>query len=232
MSLTLRRPRECRSTRSFRSNEWLAAFAACALLAGCGSPQPEGQAAPSPNQPVAVHVELPTGSQVSRLALIHEHQLVGIGAKLDDAMNVYPKPQRAFYFTDLPSQLGAQFTAKGWETASEAFGVILQGDRVALAMETHENADQARLEGILQTYQANFGPESRRIAGAKVSYWFWQSGRERLMLVSCQDRKGLMAVSVVVGDDALMDALRMDCPSAQADVAKADELLTPKGTEG
>ncbi len=206
-------------------------------LVGCGGPPPvangpkEATAAGSDRLLTADQIESPLAGAESELGLINESQILHIGDSAESVFSQdFPRPERAANVTQMPPGLDTSFRARGWESANQAFGVVLKGGRVALALLTTENEDEEGLGDIVTQYESRFGtPE--RVGSAGVRYWFWQDRDVRLMVCCAYDEDGKMAVTSAIGLKTLMSFLRMDVQDARGDREEAERLRRAKEAE-
>ncbi len=207
------------------------------VLGGCSTQEITPIAPPARLSATLDPSDLPDLETRSDLELFSSNResasVVRIGTDLDRALAAFPRPGGAHDFSDLPSTLPTEFSARGWETANEGFGVILYNARVASAVHELRRTDRAMLDELVERYNKAI-PEKYQItplAGARIRYWFWEDGRRRLMICGVDTPKDGYSVTVALGDRVVLDALRMSPATATADLAAAEQTYV-EGTIG
>lgn len=158
--------------------------------------------------------------------MINGDQRLRIHDTEEAAMRVFPRPRGAFDFFEEPPVEGDDFVAKGWQSNAEAFGMLLLRNRIVLALYTLENVDTELLASKLTKYEEGLIPLTpSAVPGDVGSYWFWESGRTRLMMVHSRDAQGRGQLVVALGDTEIMDALRMAPGAARQDLTEARTRL-------
>jgi len=172
----------------------------------------------------------------SRLRVLNLSNKLYLGDDVDRALEVFGPPPRAYDVTDLPPGWKEQgYQAAGWETgvrpkgeaAVEGFGLVLQKDRVALALFTVEHADGQLFSRITSDYQDELKSKPTAVANKRSQYRFWTIGDQVLMVSTTSARSG-EAVTVAIGAKALMDGLRMNPDRAKEDIQEAERLLATR----
>ncbi len=160
------------------------------------------------------------------LALIGEAAHVRVGEQPEDGWQAFPAPNEAEEFKDLPPGFNGDYRARGWDTPHESFGMILYGERIALAMHQLERVDEERLQEQLAIYRNRYSDiKVNTVEGARVRYWFWEVRRQRLMICAVQTLHDGLNLTFTLGDTAVMDPLRMDFESAQNDRRSAETIF-------
>lgn len=192
---------------------------------GCTNPQ-----APGPSdvvvKPVDVQVTLPDPENESALALFNDDRALRIGDSEKRAYDVFPRPSKAYDDDELPQQVGGRYRAHTWNAATQSFGVITLDNRVVLAMLTSKNVSTEQFNTTIQRYTDALNMvEPKLVPGEAAAYWFWELGTQRLMICRAADYKGRITMTVALGDEKMMDLLRMNPVFAAKDQAQAAQIL-------
>ncbi len=205
---------------------------------GCGEQQPANPGASAAGSPVSVPVSkqplLPDFDQTSKLALVKHAGPSGsvtVGMNLEDALAVYAEPKDSSEKWDLPEGIAAPFTARGWQTRDEGFGMILYKGQVAAAVYQVEGTSQDRLNEIFQLQKDAYG-EGTFMPGGYAKYWFWQSPQasadQVLMVCAVETQPGKYNVTAAIGTASVMHAIHMSPAAASNDLQKADKIVAAK----
>jgi len=176
---------------------------------------------------------LPPGKDTNKLR---------VGDSPEDVARSFPTPPSAFTFRELPAEFASadaskrRYSAFGYGSEGTSFGVIYffsapaRADEVAETMTIEDGLPDEEVQATVAEYEHAFDrPADERIPSEmlsppdKVRYWFWEDGdsKQRFMLcaVISKDKKksGLYQLTAAVGDDIVMDALRMDVKDALQD---------------
>ena len=186
------------------------------VLAGCasstakvGAPANVPSAATPSTGRETLAIE-PSFDQPTPLRLERLGRKLEIGADESALREVFPKPEGAYEFNDLPSVLRGSFESTGWEGRNEGFGAILYGGKVALAMRQFYEIDGARFDELFRTLQnANRGVTRTNAEGRNAEFWFWESGSQILMALRRGVKGNRYDLTIALGDKAVMDALEM-----------------------
>jgi hypothetical protein len=163
----------------------------------------------------------------SGLGLINGRRLLQVGDPARGSEGFFEAPERSRELRDVPPGFEAKYRSRGWETASEGFGVLIYGDSIALAMRYYEHVQDEFFDELLDRYMRWFPKLAPVSSAARVArYWFVQSGNDRLMICAARTPAGELTATIVVGHVAVMDALRMSPQSAGVDTLRAEKLLT------
>ncbi len=221
-------------TKSWRLSSLVALIALCY---GCGNkeaPKPDNTPAPLPiNNPYG-DGEIPKKTPFigelypdSRLGLISGPELLRVGDSERRALDLFPKPaKQSFDRSELPPMLDKPFRARGWESKMESFGLILLNGQVIVAVIETEAIEREFATEKVELYRKTFNEiEPQIIVNQSVSYWFWNLGRRRLMICLASNRDKTLGLTIALGDESMMDALRMDAVSAAKDARQAATLL-------
>jgi len=194
-------------------------------MVGCAAPEAPGVGNAAPKA-IDVQATLPEEGVSSTLALWEEGKAVHVGDSEQHAFEVFPKPSKAVESSDLPSQIVGKYKARSWSGGSRGFGVITLEGRVVLALATYDNTTLEQVQRLVQEYTGAIPEVAPRTVGVEGSeYWFWELGTQRLMICESSDYKNRIGVALAVGDEKLMDALRMNPLFAAKDLSRANELL-------
>ncbi len=211
---------------------WVVAIAVLTgALAGCsGGAQPIAQQPPAtPPTDLPANLDL---TYVSRLSLVRPAGRLRVGETKEAALFLYPPPEKAEMFGNLPFNLGDDYTASGWEKEDEGFGVILLKNRVVLAQRSLIGIDEERLKEVLATYEQDAGRKAdRQVQLDAVRYWFWTDGVHRLMICAVKPKTDRMTVAVSLGHVLAMDRFGMNPAKAQEDAEAALKILENAGTK-
>ena len=197
------------------------------LLAGCGPSRvgPANPAATNGARAVAPNLEASSALSLERLG-----RTLRVGDDERAFAEFNPRPPGAFAFSDLPTQLEGTYEARGWETSREAFGVLLYGGRVALAMRGFYGVDAPRFDDLLLNLRRASGRVApTTLTGPNVDFWFWEDGERMLMLLRRRVRSGRYEVTEALGERNLMLALDMAPGKAKGIVERleSEETATP-----
>jgi hypothetical protein len=196
------------------------------LLVGCADEGPKSSVRKSAflsTEPVPAPGVLEPGE----LALLAPNGQIKVGMSLDEAEKIVPAPPNSFALKELPANFAEPYRARGFETYREGFGLILFGEKVAMAMRREEdlNAEQIRL--VKSRYIETFGTPTADMSDKEIGYLFWWKGGHRLMIAISPDvaLKDRFDVTQAMGDATVMDALRMNSLAATEDQRVGMELL-------
>lgn len=156
---------------------------------------------------------------------MHHGQTLLVGDAIDKAFEVFPAPPKSYDFYELPKGLGKGYRARGWDAGGESFGVIAFGGRVALAMRTVDNCPPERRDEILRDAENQVVAQGRFLGGKYANYWFWERERQRMMICTVRNARGVSSLVWAIGDTELMSALRMDSTAAGIDLNKAERMF-------
>ncbi len=207
---------------SFRKALFLSGVAA--MLLGCGPserPAQEAAARPPDTPKLVVAADL---LKQTELALLNEGRRVAVGDEFREALEVFRPGRRvkAFELRDLPASLGPEFAPRGWETDSEGFGLVVYGERVAAAVRTVSGRSESEMMDAAEAYGRLYRRlQPVEVAGQTSRYWFFESGNQRLMVCGARTHKGNWTVTLAVGLNPVMDALRMSPARAKEDALRA-----------
>ena len=212
-----------------KSSAWSSALLlALTVAGGCGTVQPMG-AGKTPVMTVAA----PNFSVPSDLALLRENGRVSVGESYDKALEVFPKPPKAFDITDGPPGLPADYQADGWQNSTEGFGVLETQGLIALAIYERMSTTQDTADAVVARHEQALGQTSEsRLDYKDVRFWFWDDGKRRVMICTVSAGQGKVALTVAVGDDGLMNALGMSPTSAERNGQAAQSLFDAHRSQG
>ena len=144
----------------------------------------------------------------SKLKLVNYRRELHLGEPVADAMAAFPKPPKAYPFSDLPPGLDSPFEAKGWELAKDGFGIIGYEGLTALAVRQWEQLDTRLVDDLVQQVKdANKEFEPQMIQTEKATYWMWLDGDYRLLVSISAISKSTSHLVISLGDQSLMDFL-------------------------
>lgn len=205
---------------------WISLGIVLVALGGCSADGDRPVTTKAKPAPVKIDIELPSPGE-SDLFLLREDDKLKVGDTEKRAFALYPRPQGAFEFHELPAVLTEPFSAKGWEAAQEGFGVVLQEGIVALAMRRLDRVSKDTIASTATEYTVAFGrsPDST-IESGYTTYKFWEKDEIRFMLCATQNAEGKLVLTVAVGNKKIMDALRMNKTLATKDETAARQQLS------
>lgn len=217
---------------------------AAAGVTGCGGPAKGASAGPAdPATSAAGTTEIdptslatfapqnpPDFSRRSRLALMGPGRRLRVGDPATQALEFFDRPARTFVLRDRPPAFPEEYRSKGWESEKESFAIVSYDNRVVLALYTLQGADEQTLrEEFLDVYLGEFSFIEPTIVppGPSARYWFWEDNGHRLMICAAKGKSGL-TISLAIGDESAMDALRMSPSWALSDRRRADEIWSER----
>ncbi len=177
-----------------------------AMLGGCSGGDNTTPDAMSVNKGLSTSV--PEYNDLSALKLPNGRRFVSLGDTDDKALSIFPKPSRAFPLEDGIPGFPSDFHARGWESSTEGFGVILHDDKVVLAMHQWESVEPDEFAGILANVQDvnNLG-RFQAITKNNADYWYVTSGRDELVVSRIPGAKKRYQVTITVGNQKVVEAL-------------------------
>ena len=182
----------------------LAGFAL--IIAGCNGIDTPSTETPSVNKSLSVLV--PEYSDPGKLRLPYNHRYVTLGETEEHAMSVFPKASRSFPLEDSVPGFPSDFHARGWESNSEGFGVILHDDKVVLAMHQYEAVEADDFAAILDNVKTINNLDRFQAATiGNVDYWYVVLGTDELVVSRLPGAKKRYQATITVGNQRLVDAL-------------------------
>lgn len=167
-------------------------------------------------------------------------QKLTVGDTPERAALLFPKTTDSYSFRQLPPGFEQPYGADGHDNGALGFGAIYytganQSPAIAMAMVQERDLTNDQINGTESFYEQQLGRTSAQIAGSVSRYWFWDDAthNQRLMLCAVVDKNDRTKydLSSAVGDDVVMNALRMDEASAEQDkngaAASAGSQKTP-----
>jgi hypothetical protein len=204
---------------------WTAVAGIAMLIGGCAMPK---AGAPAEAVRPPPRLDLPGPPQIAEdgLAMLIDGAEVRVGQTDRTALQNVGRPRGAFDTLDPSPLQGDDWRVRGWSSQEVAFGLLTLDNSVALAVYTREDAPPDWFADLLSAHERAYADTSPSVvAGAASSYWFWNRGEERLMIVRVRGVDGKTSASVAVGLASVMDLLRMNEADAQSDVEQAHRLL-------
>lgn len=166
----------------------------------------------------------------SRLKLVNYRRQLSIGEPLADSLLVYPKPPKAYPFTDLPPGLDSPFESKGWEMTHDGFGVIGFEGQTALAVRQWDQLESSSVDDIVQQVRdANKDFEPQVTRTDKATYWMYLEGDYRLLVSVAPVSKTASHLVIALGEVTLMDYLGLK-PSGS--ISTGNVLPSTRGESG
>ena len=171
---------------------------------------------------------VPANLEQGRLKLLHQGHALYVGDDQSRLFEVFGPPAGASDVSDLPDGWDKDhYRVKGWEKGKDAFGAILVKDDVALAMFTTEGKSALELESILNDYEDEFGKPGTVLDHGDISYRFWSTRSQRLMVAAIRVAGEGYRITQALGTMEIMDPLHMSENAAKSDVLKAENLAKP-----
>ena len=149
-------------------------------------------------------------------------------------------PGSATVNRDLPKGLDNNYSGESFDENGSGFGVIYyrgsvsgsdtQGGTpaVVMAMRYEAGLNRADVDSTVLAYETTLGKPTSTILGPITSYKFWEDRdrSQRLMICYVRPRQDStkLNLTVAVGDDTVMDKLRMDLTEATKDSASVQPL--------
>lgn len=179
---------------------------ACALLlSGCSQLEPSTD---SPNVNKNLSVLVPEYVELSKARLPNGRRFLSLGDSEEKALSIFSRPSRGFPIEDSIPGLPADFKAKGWDSGTEGFGVIIHDDKIVLAMHQYEAIEADEFASILVNVQETNGlGRFQKAMQDKAEYWFVKVGKDIIAISRVAGTKKRYQVTVTVGNEHLMNAL-------------------------
>jgi hypothetical protein len=177
-----------------------------------------------PNAPVAA----PTLAKSTKLGLKVNpadaaSAQVAIGDTEDQVTRVFYPPKDAYDFRDLPPGFQQPYRASGFQNKTSGFGAIYYDSHLAEAT-LHEDLltlEQVNASEAAYEKDPNFGTPFDTERGLGVFYWFWDDAdhQQTMMMCAVQDKTDpkKFDLTTAIGDNVVMEALRMNPASAKED---------------
>ncbi len=197
------------------------------ILSGCGSAS--NKAVPEPEEPAFKIVynspaREPDLETKSDLEMVVGDKSVKVGAASETLREIFPKPEKAVEMRQSAPNFPDDYISRGWEADEESVGWLSYSGQTVLVLHNIRHVDESEIQpDFVDKYTKLFrGIEPTIVVGRTAKFWFWQDGSHRFMLTAGKSRKGGMDVTEVIGDVAVMDALRMAPSKAELDKDRAD----------
>lgn len=150
----------------------------------------------------------------------------------DQIFERVPRPRIGNDFFEDPPITGEDYTCRGWESGAESFAGIFLHDRLVLGLYSLENVGREVIDSKVDEYTRLYEPMQPTLVPAESgSYWFWERGNSRIMIVNTLDSKGQHHLTIALGAIKMMDALRMNVKCARQDLFDAHTILTESGSK-
>lgn len=159
-----------------------------------------------------------------------ESPVLRVGDSPEDVEKVFTAPTGAYTFKDLPPGFESGYSCKGYEASRESFGAIYFENQLAVAMMRREAVDPELVTYVVDHYDKANPPkrtidrqepptEFSSVVGESIQYWFWEKDGQRIMICSAPNRRSdkTRDLTIALGDQIPMDALRMGLKQAQND---------------
>lgn len=205
---------------------WVALLAVVAV--GCGG---EKSAAPSsPTKPVASASQAPSDGARSKsgLYLSNDQARFSVNDSVEEALRLYERPTKAYDIRELPEPLANEkgLRAAGWAKGGDGYGLIVSNDKVIAAVATRAGRNRTDVDAAVSAYEELFSSVgSAPLEGNTAKYWFFEDGSHRLMICGAKTRKGDWTFTLALGEQWVMDRLRMDKTSALEDLKEAERRM-------
>lgn len=172
------------------------------VLCGCTSVN-TNDGSPTVNK--ALSVQVPEYNDLSLVKLPNGRRYICLGDSEDKAMSLFARPSRGFPLEDTIPGFPNDFTAKGWESNQEGFGIVLHDDKIVLAMHQYEAVDADEFASILKNVQDINGIDHfQAITVNKADYWYLFIGRDDLIISRIPSAKKHYQVTVTIGNDQVI----------------------------
>lgn len=199
---------------------------AAMLVAGCGSASKEITPTEEPSYKIVYDgpTRIPQLDGKSMLEMQIGDKPVRIGAAAESLREIFPKPEKGSDVRELPPRFPDEYISRGWDSDEECVGWLSYSGQVVFVLHTVRHLDESEVQkDYVEKYTKLFrGIEPTVIIGKNAKFWFWQDGPHRFMLCSGRSRKSGVDITEVIGDTAVMDALRMIPSKAEFDKERAD----------
>jgi hypothetical protein len=170
-------------------------------------------------------VAAPTQIEATPISLYHRGS-VSVGMPPEAAFKAFADLRSGgFENEDLPPGFKDPYQARSWEDGQHGFGLILFNGLVVAAMHQEEKVTLDELFSIVKDYKSRLAAAEltpRLISGAKVNYWFWDYGDQRLMICGFRSSPSQVQLTECMGEDVVLDALGISYERATQDEATID----------
>jgi hypothetical protein len=200
--------------------KFLALTAVACVLVGC-----EAQSVLSEPDSAPIAGPVPNLRRTA-VALYAEQGMIYVGDSWTDAQSAVPEPKDAVTFADLPARFEKPYQGRGWEGATQGFGVILYKDVIASAMLQNERATLEEYTTSTNWYDENLPKaQAEMVISGDLKYRFWEFDGQRVMVLAQSKPNGTMRLTTAIGDDRVMDALGITPAAARHDAAAVSRIL-------
>ncbi len=162
------------------------------------------------------------------IAMSWEGNSVHVGDAWEAAQRLFPERRGAYRLRSLPERFGRDFEAHGWETnEGQGFGVILHDDLVVAAIYHAERVEPEEAQRLFEAQRAGTGalPMSE-VRNGSLLWNLWEDGSQRLMVLRDIGKRGT-DVTLLMGDDKVLDALGATKPASSSKVPALDLSVVP-----
>ncbi len=212
---------------------WLAA--AVFISIGCQSDASITSSSAKKDETLPVEfVGLPNTLIKTELAIFPDRGHLNVGDSWETAIEIFKPPKNSFDFSDLPPRFkNPPYRARGWDSRTESFGVIMAQGRIAAAMYQLPKSDLDQLNELVNKHRRALLPlVASHVQGRHAQYWIWSKGTQRLAIVGLESQN-TVRITIALGDNIVMDALELSERDAARDSKQVDEFFDsklPKGT--
>ena len=184
------------------------------VLAGCSGESEEIVKTPTTEQRVAL---AGTAERVEGIAMSWEGNAVHVGDGWESAQKLFPERRASYRLRSLPERFGRDFEAHGWETnEGQGYGIVTDKDLVVAAIYHVEDVEDDYAKSLLDAQRAGTGAlKINQVVVGNLQWSFWESQSQRLMVLIQKGQKGKL-VTILMGDDKVLDALGATRPKASA----------------
>lgn len=153
--------------------------------------------------------------RVEGIGISWDGNSVHVGDSWEAAQRVFPEHRSSYRLRGLPERFGHDFEAHGWETnEGQGFGVITHKDLVVAAVYHAEDVETDYARSLLDAQRAATGTLPMNDVSSGSLHWdYWESGSQRLMVLRDKGKRGT-DVTILMGDDKVLDALGATRPTA------------------
>jgi hypothetical protein len=193
------------------------------LLTGCTNKNPVSEA--SQQSEDSSGIPYPVVLRPSHLAIISDKVSVYLGSSAESAMKLFTRPADAVAVKTLPTSLPLGYVALGWKTETESLGTISQKDQVVLIIHTQRDISKSKAGSVFDQFEKTYGKPLKVLEKEHSIYKFWEANKQRLMICYTADHSQKWHITVALGVNVLMDALRMNAKDAALDQNQAEKML-------
>jgi hypothetical protein len=206
---------------------------AAIIAVGCGPGQPAETKADSLPTTARISVsgpakvEPPNFEQRTALRMIRNGDEARVGDPVESALRAFREEKNSYLINEMPAGWkDPAYTCRGWDNGTIGFSAFVYDDKMVLGLYHEDRADEKRLQEIVADYDRAI-PSGKipPITGSRVRYWFWEQGTHRLMICATQIPQEGLSIAISLGENRIMDILRMNPLMADRDRQVAEKLF-------